>query len=243
MDEEEKEGLTKRERRELRREEKRLEEASLYKKDRQRSLISKALVLVVLALVAWVVYSFFKTPASPAPTNIEITDSDWIKGGNEAKLTLVEYGDFQCPACGFYYPVVKKISDDFDADLKVVFRHLPLAQHKNAMSAAKAAEAAGRQGKFWEMHDMLFGNQDEWSDLGNPKDQFVSYANDLGLDRDRFLSDFEDKSIEEKIAKDVISANALRVTATPTFFLNGVKLPQIKNYEDFKAKIEAGLAN
>ena len=107
-----------------------------------------------------------------------INDNENIKGEKEAAATLIEYSDFQCPACGSYYPIVKKVTEDLSAKVRFAYRHFPLPQHKNAKLAATVAEAAGRQGKFWEMHDLIFQNQSDWSEEKNAAVLFARYAQD-----------------------------------------------------------------
>ncbi|HJZ05083.1 hypothetical protein A2634_04535 [Candidatus Amesbacteria bacterium RIFCSPHIGHO2_01_FULL_48_32] len=172
--------------------------------------------------------------------SIEITESDWVRGKREAPVTLVEYGDFQCPACGAYYQVLLQLEKEFPDRLRVVWRQFPLTTiHANAWDAAEAAEAAGRQGKFWEMHDVLFENQKEWTESG----KFDGYASRIGLDVTKWKEDLGEKSIEEKVRKDQNSGIDLGVTGTPSFFLNGEKIGLPGSYEKFKAIIEGEVAS
>ena len=107
-----------------------------------------------------------------------------------ATSVLIEYSDFQCPACKAYYPVVSKIADELGTKVQVVYRNYPLSQlHKNARTAASAAEAAGKQGKFWEMHDVLFINQEKWSESKDVKRDFSAYAKAIGLSVEQFTQD------------------------------------------------------
>lgn len=169
----------------------------------------------------------------------EVSPSDWIKGPLQAKVTLVEYSDFQCPACATYYPVLKQLNKEFEDSMQFVYRYFPLKTiHKNAQVASFAAEASGRQGKFWEMHDLLFDNQKEWSDLANPQEKFLDYAKLLGLDTEKFKNDLESKEVKDKVARDYQNGLSATVNATPTFFLNGQKIISPRSYEEFKSKIE-----
>ncbi len=145
---------------------------------------------------------------------------------NGATVTLVEFGDFQCPACGVAHPYVKQILGKYDGKVNFVFRNFPLQGHQNAMVAAEAAEAAGEQGKYWEMHDTLFETQGEWGgDVPlNNKDaveKFVSYAKALGLDTEKFKQAMENNKFEKKVKQDQKDGYSLGVKGTPTFFLNG----------------------
>src|SRR3989344_7541669 len=126
---------------------------------------------LLVAIAGFGVRKLTKYPTSPSGLRgagkIEVTDKDWVRGKMDAPITVVEYGDFQCPACGAYYPVLKKLEGEFHDSLRVVYREFPLTTiHANAWGAAVAAEAAGKQGKFWEMHDALFEDQKVWTDTG-----------------------------------------------------------------------------
>lgn len=204
--------------------------------------------IVVLAVVGFLGYKFVNFLQAPAPqTNpelVNINDKDHVRGNKDAKAVLVEYGDFQCPACGTYYPLVKNLEKDFPDNLAVVFRNFPLTTiHQNAMNGAKAAEAANLQGKFWKMHDMLFENQDEWSGLSNPEDTFISYAEKIGIDKDKFQADYKSQEVQDKINADVKIANQLGINATPTFYLNGKKLTNPTSYDAFKSLVQSAVGN
>jgi len=141
---------------------------------------------------------------------------DHIRGPLDAPVTMVEYGDFECPYCGQAEPVVRELLRDF-GDVRYVWRHLPLSDvHPNAQLAAESAEAAANQGAFWEMHDLLFEHQDALS-----ADDLMSYADQLGLDVDRFSEELREHSGAPEIAEDVDSADLSGVSGTPTFFING----------------------
>lgn len=169
-----------------------------------------------------------------------VSAQDHVKGNAMATSVLIEYSDFQCPACKAYYPVVKKILDELGTKVQVVYRNYPLSQiHKNARLAASAAEAAGKQGKFWEMHDVLFINQEKWSESGDAKKDFSAYAKAIGLSVEQFTKDLSDKVLQDKIDADLSGGTAAGVQGTPTFFLNGKKLESTPpNYEQFKERIE-----
>jgi protein-disulfide isomerase len=143
-------------------------------------------------------------------------DRDHVRGPLDARVTLVEYGDFECPYCGRAEPVVRELLGDF-GDVRYVWRHLPLNDvHAHAQIAAEAAEAAAEQGAFWEMHDKLFDHQDALT----PKD-LVGYAEELGLDAERFVDDLRRHAGAPRVAEDVDSADLSNVSGTPTFFING----------------------
>lgn len=140
-------------------------------------------------------------------------------------VVLEEYGDYQCPPCGLLYPVLKDIEHEYGKQLQVVFHHFPLAKiHKNAMNAARAAEAARNQGKFWEMHDRLYRNQNAWKDLDDPRPIFIQYAQELGLNADRFTRDLDSPEVEQRINSDMQKGTSVGVTGTPTVFIEGQML-------------------
>lgn len=178
------------------------------------------------------------TPAKADPALLIRDDSDRI-ATDSAKATLVEFGDFQCPACAASYPYVKQILTDFSGQLNFVWRDFPLAQHRNAQIAAEAAEAAGEQGKYWQMHDLLFTRQGDWSESDKPLDIFVEYAKSLGLDPDKFTTAVKDHKYLPKIQQDTSDGNRLGVNSTPTFFVNGEKVEASLGV--LRAKIEAAV--
>jgi protein-disulfide isomerase len=180
-------------------------------------------------------------PEAPIDQNLLVKSDSHVKGAKNPKVTLVEFADFQCPACGAAHPIVSQLTEEYKQDVKFVFRHFPLSIHKNAMKAAQAAEAAGAQGKFFEMEAVLFDNQSEWGESGNPEEHFEKYANELSLDVDKFLDDIKDKKYEDKVKKDIADGNAVGVNSTPTFFINGQRQAGGLPYDQFKAKIESAI--
>jgi protein-disulfide isomerase len=148
-----------------------------------------------------------------------VSEADHSAGPDDAPVTLVEYGDYECPYCGMAHPVVKRAQRELKNQLRFVFRNFPLAEaHPHARLAAQAAEAAGAQGKFWEMHDMLFEHQDalEVEDL-------VGYATALGLDTQKFTRDLADGTYAKRVRDDFRSGVKSGVNGTPTFFINGAR--------------------
>ncbi len=164
-----------------------------------------------------------------------------VLGKKNAKVTIVEFGDFQCPACGASYPIVSKLLQEYDGKVTFVFRQFPLTMHKNARTAANVAEAAGAQGKFFEMYDVLYENQKDWGESNKAMEYFEQYAQEVKLDMDKFKDDVEKKAYDNSIKQDLEDGNAVGVTATPTFFINDEKISGGLPYDDFKAKIEAAL--
>jgi len=148
---------------------------------------------------------------------IPVGARDHIQGPLRAPLTLLEYGDFECPVCGRAHPVVKQVQHALGEHLRFVFRHFPLANiHPHAEHAAEAAEAAGAQGRFWEMHDVLFENQDALEDA-----DLATYAETLALDADRLVTEVETGAYIGRVREDFKSGIRSGVNGTPTFFING----------------------
>lgn len=159
-------------------------------------------------------------------------------GSDSAKVTIVEFGDFQCPACGAAYPNVKKLLDEEKNNIRFVFRNFPLPQHQNAMQGAEVALAAGAQGKFFEMEDKLFMNQDTWGESKDPTSYFTQYAGELGLDMTTFEDAVKNEKYKDIIDKDKNDGIALGVNATPTFFINGEKFMDSPTYDNLKKKVQ-----
>jgi protein-disulfide isomerase len=137
-------------------------------------------------------------------------------------VVLEEYGDYQCPPCGQLYPELKSVEHEYGNQVQVVFHHFPLTKmHKNALAAAQAAEAARNQNKFWEMHDRLYRNQNEWKDLDDPRPVFLAYARQLNLNVDQLRLDMESNQVNQRIVADMQKGSAVGVTGTPTVFLDG----------------------
>ncbi len=152
-----------------------------------------------------------------------ITEDSYDKGDPNSEIVLVEFSDFECPACAAHAQQVASFTEKYP-QIKLIYRHFPLSYHQNAQPAALAAEAAGRQGKFWEMHDLLFQRQQQWAEESSPHEVFVEYAQELGLDGDQFDHDTQDNALLEKIKRDTRDGYKVNVDATPTFFLNGQKV-------------------
>lgn len=167
-----------------------------------------------------------------------VTNSDWHLGPEIAPITIVEYGDFQCPACALYEPMLRQAVSEFGSNLRFVYRNFPLRQiHANAQISAQAAGAAGAQSAFWKMHDMLFNNQKEWSSSMDPKSIFAAYVKDLGLNVEQFNKDLNSDKVKEKIDSDYRSGLDSKVNSTPTFFVNGEKMKNPQNYDQLKEVI------
>lgn len=161
----------------------------------------------------------------------------------EARVQIVEFGDYQCPACGAVHPAIKQLLTDYkdNANVNFVFRNFPLPMHRNALIAAEAAEASGAQGKFWEMHDKLYENQNEWAEKSDSLELFINYAQSLGLNIEKFKADIQNHNFVNVIKADTNDGQSLGIPGTPTFFINGEQLSNIPNLQEFKNKIEATL--
>lgn len=165
--------------------------------------------------------------------------ADQVLGNANSPVILVEYADFQCPGCQTAYPRIKAIVEQYQQQIGFVFRNFPLTSiHPNALAAAAAAEAAGLQGKFWEMADLLFTNQSGWSKLDSSErlDKFSEYASSLGLDVDQFKTDMSSEKVSKKIRLDQALGKKDEVSGTPGFYLNGEKLEQEIWGDDAKLK-------
>jgi protein-disulfide isomerase len=165
-----------------------------------------------------------------------------IRGKPNAPVTLEEFGDFQCPPCGKLADPIKQLEKDYDPHLCVIFHHFPLPTHQHAREAALAAEAAGLQNRFWEMHDLLYREQSIWSKAADVHELFNAYAGILGLNIDRFKKDLESPQVNERVTSDQKHGAALGVQNTPTIFLNNHALdPKNLNPVDLRAAIDKAL--
>lgn len=170
------------------------------------------------------------------------TLTNHVKGEGASGVTLTEYGDFECPACAQYYPIVKQVYEKYKGDIKLQFRNFPLFQiHQNAIAAARAAEAADMQGKFWEMHDKLYENQQAWTTSRSPQNEFEGYAKELGLNVEKFKTDLKSRTTNDRVQADIREGNRLKVESTPTFFIDGKKISNPGGLEDFNKVIEAAI--
>jgi protein-disulfide isomerase len=178
-------------------------------------------------------------PQVPDPSkryDVAVGDAP-VRGPADAKVTIVEFSDFQCPFCNRVEPTLAKIRATYPKDVRVVFKNLPLRIHPDAPAAHAAAEAARRQGKFWEMHDKIFGNQRDLSPA-----TLRGYAQQLGLDMARYDRDVASQSVKDRIAADAKQADKLGVSGTPAFFINGKYFSGAQPFESFQKVIDQALA-
>src|SRR5258708_51277 len=213
----------------------------------------EAKIIGVIGAIVLIVFGGFVVFATKGKTNnttaTASVDTSLLIGGDcqetstKAGMSIVEFGEYQCPCCGEEHPIIKEVLKQYGNKINFVFRNFPLTQHPNALPGAEAAEAAGAQGKYWEMHDKLYENQDKWSGLGNPIDTFTGYAKELGLDTDKFKKEVEEKKYNDFILKDLADGNLIAINATPTFFVNGSKIVGVPNLNELKSTIDALLTS
>ena len=161
----------------------------------------------------------------PVKTGVPGAEPAHTKGPANAKVHIEEFGDFQCPPCAMFHPILEKLEKEFPKDLRVTFRHFPLPNHQHALRAASATEAAGLQGKFWEMHALIYEHQQDWKDKFDVRPAFEGYAEQIGLDIARFNRDLGSPQVQQRILQDRKRAESLGVGGTPTVFLNGREVP------------------
>jgi protein-disulfide isomerase len=202
-----------------------------------------ALIVVVIGgLVLWSKGSGSKI--EPAFEIGVVHPLDHVKGNASSTVVLMEYSDFQCPACRAYYPIMREVMTEFGDKVLFVYRHFPLTSiHFNSEFAARAAEAANKQGKFWEMHDLLFEKQNEWANIADPNAMFESYATLIGLNLDQFKTDFKSPAVRDLVRAERTHAIQSGLQGTPTFFLNGKQIQNPTSVDEFKSIIRAAIEN
>lgn len=205
----------------------------------------KILTGIIVITIAIIIGAVFFLSKGEKPVIVDT--SRLVKGDSlgistdSARLTIVEFGDYQCPACGLAHPGIKKAVSDYPGQVNFVFRHFPLAQHKNAEIASQAVEAANLQGKVWEMHNRLYESQPEWENDANVLEVFKKYALEFGMDVEKFATDINKDEIKQKVRNDLTDGLALGVNSTPTLFFNGEPYKKGFSYNDLKTEIESRL--
>lgn len=180
--------------------------------------------IILLGLLAGGVHLLRKS-RTPGIINASVESSVKSKGGEaSASIQIVEYSDFQCPACKFAQPVLDKLLQDYPGKINITFRHFPLPGHPWAALAHQAAECAHVQGKFWPYHDKVYGAQEAWSKEPNPTESFIRFAGETGLNLDSFGTCLSDPAVKGRILDEKGQGQLLQVTSTPTFFINGERL-------------------
>jgi protein-disulfide isomerase len=196
--------------------------------------MSKAFwAIVAILLIGLVAFLAVNKRSKQTPTvsgePSSLQAGDHVLGSRDAKVVLIEYGDYQCPSCKVWQTSVEELKTKTGDDVALVFRNFPITTaHKNALAASRAAEAAALQNKFWEMGSLLYRNQDAWSGVDSPETTFEQYATQLSLNMDQFKSDYKSSKVLDKINLDRDMATKQDVKGTPTFFLNG-KLLDLKD--------------
>lgn len=201
-----------------------------------------AILLIVIAVIGGVIFAT-KSKNNTTPTANNTQPTNITTGSGSSGVTLVEYGDFQCPVCGSFFPIVQQVKEKYGDRVTFQFRNFPLSEiHPNAVIASRAAVAADKQGKFWEFHDLLYKNQSAWSSSKTPETYFDSYAEQVGIDVARFKADLASSEVNALVQADRAEAQRLGLTGTPSFILDGKKLdPNPTTVDEFSAKIDAAI--
>ena len=177
-----------------------------------------------------------KSAPKPVDQATLVNQTSEILGAYDAKVTIVEFSDFECPACKSAEPTVEQVLDKYKGKIRFVYRHFPLSQHQYGFIAAQAAEAAGLQNKFWEMHKLLFEKSPQLS-----QDDLFKYAMTLNIDVAKFAADYNSETVKNKIQQDLADGNKTGLTVTPTFFINGTKIDGALSLAEFFKEIDARL--
>lgn len=206
-----------------------------------------AAVIIILVGVFVITNHKSSAPGSKSTNSAQLTSH--VTGEGKKGVTLVEYGDYECPACYSYEPATEQVRQQYAQDITFQFRNYPItSRHPNAFAGARAAEAAALQDKFWEMHDLLYKNQDPqgqagWVASSSPLDNyFVPFAKQLGLDTTKFKQDFASSKVNGLINADMAEGNRLGVAGTPAFFLDGKQIQINSDFASFQKAIDAEIA-
>lgn len=205
------------------------------------------IIAVVLALIAFFAYNkYSQVKKLEAPVNVVTQADDHYVGPVNAKVTVVEYADFQCPSCKAFEPIVTSVEAKYADRVKFVYRYFPLTQiHQNAMLSAIAAEAAGKQNKFWELKKVMFEKQEEWANSLDAEAKILGYAATLGIDVNKMKTDMATAEIKTRVERDMKEAVSIGLQGTPSFIINGQRitdLSKIASVEAFSAYLDAELA-
>jgi len=232
---------TKKQQREIRAQ----KQAEAEKKAASKAKLMRVVLLSIAALAVFLVlFTAFRSVTMAPPSVTEVVASDHVKGNPDASLTIVEYSDLQCPACRAQHESIQKVWAPIKGSVRFVYRHFPLSNiHPHAIDAAYYSEAAAMQGKFWEMHDLMFAGQRSWTGLKDIKPTFDGYVKQLGLDTVQFEKDLVSDEVRAKVASDAQSAKSAQAASTPTLFLNGKLMTNVREPEQFKEAIREALRN
>ena len=198
------------------------------------------IIAVIVAGLIGVFVVFNKPGAATTADGSTLVRSDSQRRGS-GSVQLVEFGDYQCPSCGAAHPVVQKLLSEYNGKVTFIFRNFPLETiQKSAMLAAKYAEAAAKQNKFWQMHDKLYESQSEWSEQVDPSGKFAEYASTLGINASQLKTDATAAAVTALIQRDMQDGNTVGITGTPTFYVAGKQVAS-NDYNSLKAAIDAAL--
>ena len=226
-----------------------LERENLEKKQQMvRWGVIGAVVVIFLAFFGFLIFSQKQKQQMAENTPITFAPTGHVEGTSSAQLTITEFADLQCPACKAYYPVTQQIMAAYPTQVKLVYKYFPLTMHKHSREAAQAAQAAGNQGKFWKMADLLFTNQNQldpnsWGEVADAYPFFEKYAKQLNLDMDKFKKDYSSKETADIIQAQVDEGNRVGIIGTPTFFINGKLIQNPAGFPAFKQIIDQELKN
>lgn len=235
MDNVEEQQLTKKQRKELKRQEKiNQQEKSVRNKKIRNISIGIAIVIVIAGL--GLVYYFSNKPPTPIAS-----DDDPYLGGKDAKVVINEFSDFQCPACKSAAPIVRQLASEYGDKIKIIFNNFPLSSHPLSFKAAVAGECAFAQNKFWEFYDLLFSNEGDWENTSDPTSIFKDIAKKVGLDENTFSECLNSKATEDRVNYDIREGESRRVLATPTFFVNDQKIQGAASLDEFKKVVDEEL--
>src|SRR5258708_12817659 len=214
-------------------------------KTETKILFGVLFLTVIIIIIGLVVLAKSSTKTNSTNSTNTVYQIDYSKGhkigSDSAKIKLVEFSDFQCPACRAAEPIVEEIiSNSKNKDLEFIYRNYPLSQHLNAKAAVNAAEAASDQNKFWEMHNKLFATQDKWESLQDPADYFANLAKDLSLDSDKIKEAVQKNTYNSKIQDNINNVITYDLNALPTFYLNVKKL-ELSSFNDLKDQVNQAL--
>lgn len=200
------------------------------------------LAVIVLVFAGIIIFNGNKSNNTNTSKNTNAKATEHVEGLGQSGVKLVEYGDYECPYCQEYASVVKQAQQEFNNQITFQFRNFPLVSvHQNAFAAARAAEAASAQGKFWEMHDALYAssNWQVWTTASDPTPYFDQYAQQLGMNVNKFKQDFSSTAVNDAINADMNAGNKLNIQGTPTYFLDGKQVSPQPNLSSFENIIKA----
>lgn len=202
------------------------------------------IIFATLLILGGAVFLLSKSPQDleKEKQNALVRGSQTSSATSSAQVSLIEFADFQCPACAAAHSIIRSIKEEYKDRITFSYRHFPLPQHKNALIGAEAAEAAGEQGKFWEMHDILFIKQEEWSESSSALDLYKGYAKEIGLDVTKFTESIQSGKHREKINQDKKDGETLGVNSTPTFFIDEARIIGVPSLNDLKEVIQKRLS-